>query len=264
MRIPLYQIDAFTDKPFGGNPAAVCPLETWLDDATMQNMALENNLSETAFFVGGEGKYDLRWFTPAKEVDLCGHATLATSHVIFNRLEPARDEITFSTRSGDLFVKRHGDSMEMNFPFSPAAPVETNEVLLSALGGTPETFHKAAWFHMVVYQSADDVRALRPNMQALTDYAAGPVIVTAPGDGGAADPDFVSRMFAPNEGIPEDPVTGSAHCTLVPYWSQRLGKKKLLAHQISARLGVLQCEDQGERISVGGQAREVLVGEFLL
>lgn len=264
MRIPLYQIDAFTDKPFGGNPAAICPLDNWLDDATMQNMAIENNLSETAFFVGGDGKYELRWFTPVHEVDLCGHATLASSHVIFNRLEPSRDDITFSTRSGDLFVKRHGDTIEMNFPAQPAAPVDDNPALLAALGGKALS-SLAAGFNLIVYETADEVRALRPNMTALAEADAGPVIVTAPGDGdGDGAPDFVSRMFAPNEGIPEDPVTGSAHCLLVPYWSQRLGKKKLLAHQVSARLGVLHCEDQGARVSIAGQAREVLVGEFLL
>jgi len=265
MRIPLYQVDAFTNKPFSGNPAAICPLENWLDDATMQNMAAENNLAETAFFVGGDGNYQLRWFTPVNEVDLCGHATLASSHVIFNRLEPDRNEVTFSTRSGDLFVTRDGDTMTMNFPASPAEMVDTNHGLLDALGGKPVEFHKAGWFNMVVYVSADEIRSLKPNMAKLAELNAGPVIVTASGDGDGDDaPDFVSRMFAPNEGIPEDPVTGSAHCTLVPYWSARLGKKQLLAHQVSARHGVLHCEDQGERISISGQAHEVLVGEFIL
>jgi len=263
MRIPLYQIDAFTDKPFGGNPAAICPLDSWLDDATMQNMAVENNLSETAFFVGGDGKYDLRWFTPAHEVDLCGHATLASAHVVFNRLEPAADEITFSTRSGDLFITRDGDMIEMNFPARPPTPIDHKPALLKALGGSPRASLEAG-FNLIVYDTADEVRELAPNMTDLAAADPGPVIVTAPGDQGKGGPDFVSRMFAPNSGIPEDPVTGSAHCLLVPYWSERLGKTELLAHQISARLGVLYCKDQGARTSISGQAREVLVGEFLL
>ncbi len=263
MKLPLYQIDAFTDRAFGGNPAAICPLGEWLDDDTMQKMALENNLSETAFFVGGEGRYDLRWFTPAHEVDLCGHATLASAHVVFNRLEPGSDKVVFSTKSGDLMVTRQGDLMEMNFPSRPPSPVASYGGLLEALGGNPGEV-MAARDYMVTYETADDVRALAPDMAGLASLDKFAIIVTAPGDGTAEAPDFVSRFFAPAGGIPEDPVTGSAHCTLIPYWSKRLGKSELTAHQISPRGGVLHCRDEGDRVTIAGNAVEVLAGEFFL
>ena len=259
MRIPLYQIDAFADKPFSGNPAAICPLQTWLDDATMQNMAMENNLSETAFFVGENGKYDLRWFTPGSEVDLCGHATLASAHVIFNRLEPTQDKLTFSTKSGDLVVTRQGDLMEMNFPARPPEAMEANAVLMQALGGNPALALQSRDY-FVVYETQAEVAALTPDFTAMARLEKWATIVTAPGD----NCDFVSRFFAPGEGIDEDPVTGSAHCTLIPYWADRLGKSEMLARQISARGGELHCRFEGDRVAIAGKAREVLVGEFLL
>jgi PhzF family phenazine biosynthesis protein len=259
MKIPLYQIDAFADQPFTGNPAAICPLQTWLDDATMQNMAMENNLSETAFFVGGDGKYDLRWFTPGSEVDLCGHATLASSHVIFNRLEPTQDKLTFSTKSGDLVVTRQGELMEMNFPSRPPEAMETNAVLMQALGGNPVAALQSRDY-FVVYETEAEVAALTPDFGAMAGLDKWATIVTAPGD----TCDFVSRFFAPGEGIDEDPVTGSAHCTLIPYWADRLGKSEMLARQISARGGELHCRLEGDRVAIAGKAREVLVGEFLL
>lgn len=259
MKIPLYQIDAFAEAPFTGNPAAVCPLDTWLDDATMQNIAMENNLSETAFFVGGNGKYDLRWFTPSHEVDLCGHATLASSHVIFSHLEPDNGSLTFSTRSGDLIVNRNGDLIEMDFPSRPPEAMPEQPELLAALGGTPATAMSSRDF-FVVYETEAEVAALEPDMKALASLDKFATIVTAPGD----NTDFVSRFFAPAGGIDEDPVTGSAHCTLIPYWADRLGKTEMTARQISARGGNLTCRLEGDRISIAGQAREVLKGEFML
>lgn len=261
MKIPLYQIDAFADQPFKGNPAAVCPLDEWLDDDTMQAMALENNLSETAFFVGGAGKYDLRWFTPGKEVDLCGHATLASAHVVFNRLEPACDAITFSTRSGDLHVTKRDGLMEMDFPASPPEVVEPEAALLPALGGSPTDVLAAYQYYLVIYETAADVAALTPDFTALAKLDKWGVVVSAPGDG---EVDCASRFFAPAAGVPEDPVTGSAHCIIVPYWAERLGKKDILAHQISARGGVLHCRHEGNRVTLAGNAVEVLTGEFLL
>jgi PhzF family phenazine biosynthesis protein len=259
MRIPLYQIDAFADQPFAGNPAAICPLETWLDDVTMQNMAMENNLSETAFFVGSNGKYELRWFTPTSEVDLCGHATLASAHVIFNHLEPDQQNITFSTRSGDLVTSRRGDLIEMDFPSRPPEAAETNTALLQALGGKPEAALLSRDY-FVVYGTEAEVAALEPDMKALAGLDRWATIATAPGD----NCDFVSRFFAPGHGIDEDPVTGSAHCTLVPYWADRLGRDELVARQISARGGELHCRNLGDRVAIAGQARDVLIGEFLL
>ncbi|MBT3789872.1 MAG: PhzF family phenazine biosynthesis protein [Alphaproteobacteria bacterium] len=259
MRIPLYQIDAFADRPFSGNPAAVCPLDSWLDDDVMQNMAMENNLSETAFFVGADGKYDLRWFTPASEVDLCGHATLASAHVVFNRLETTQDKIVFSTKSGDLVVTRQGDLIEMDFPARAPEAMKENPALLAALGGNPTSAQVSRDF-FVTYETEAEVAALTPDMAALASLENWAIIVTAPGD----HCDFVSRFFAPGHGIDEDPVTGSAHCTLIPYWSDRLGKDQMIARQISARGGELHCRNQGDRVAIAGRAHEVLVGEFLL
>jgi PhzF family phenazine biosynthesis protein len=259
MKIPIYQVDAFADQPFAGNPAAICPLDNWLDDATMQNIAMENNLSETAFFVGGDGKYHLRWFTPTSEVDLCGHATLASAHVVFNRLEADLETITFSTKSGDLIVTRQGDLIEMDFPARPPEPMDENSALFKALGGNP-TSAQVSRDYFVTFETEAEVAALTPDMAALAELDNWATIVTAPGD----KCDFVSRFFAPGHGIDEDPVTGSAHCTLIPYWADRLGKTDMVARQISPRGGELHCRLQGDRVSIAGKAREVLVGEFLL
>jgi len=261
MRLPIYQVDAFTDKLFGGNPAAICPLETWLPDATMQAVAAENNLSETAFFVREGGDYALRWFTPSVEVDLCGHATLASAHIVFQFLEPQRESVRFRTlKAGALTVSRHGGMLTMDFPARPAAPCEAPAGLFAALGGMPREVLRAR-DHLIVYDSAAEIAALKPDLAALVAVDCWAAIVTAPGDDGV---DFVSRFFAPAKGVPEDPVTGSAHTTLVPYWAKRLGKTSLKACQLSRRGGVLYCALHGERVDIGGHAVTYLRGHIEL
>jgi len=255
MKIPLYQVDAFTSRLFGGNPAAVCPLEAWIDDRTMQAVAAENNLAETAFFVGGEGRYDLRWFTPAVEVDLCGHATLASAFVIFEHLEPSLEAVSFRSKSGDLRVTRSGDLLTLDFPAWRPSRCEPDEALTRALGAAPQEVW-ASHDYMAVYASEDDVRGLQPAMDQVAAIDRFAVIVTAPG----RDADFVSRFFAPRQGIPEDPVTGRAHCTLVPYWARRLARTRLRARQVSRRGGELFCEDRGDRVAIGGHAVQFLEG----
>ncbi|HZV79109.1 MAG TPA: PhzF family phenazine biosynthesis protein [Candidatus Binatus sp.] len=256
MRIPLYQIDAFTSRVFGGNPAAVCPLDSWLPDATMQAIGLENNLSETAFIVRTGDDYQIRWFTPACEVDLCGHATLASGYAVFHILDPSRNTVTFSSKSGPLNVKRQDDTIIMDFPARPAKPIDPPSGLLEALNVKPSAVLKAVDY-MAVFDRESDVRSLRPDynkLAALDGVRA--FICTAPGD----DADFVSRFFAPKQGIPEDPVTGSAHCTLIPYWSARLGRNPLRALQLSPRGGELFCEDLGDRVGIAGKAALYLEG----
>lgn len=250
MQLPIYQIDAFTDRVLGGNPAAVCPLPTWLDDDVMQAVAAENNLSETAFFIRNGEDFDLRWFTPTVEVDLCGHATLATAFLILSRLDPGRESVTFHTRSGALDVVRKGDRLAMDFPAWPPAAMPAPDGLGAALGTAPDQVMFGHDRFMAVYADADVVRGLRPDFAALGRIEPGRVIATAPGD----DCDFVSRYFAPGSGIPEDPVTGSAHCVLVPYWAERLGRTNLHARQVSARGGELFCEHRGDRVTVAGNA----------
>ncbi|WP_316977770.1 PhzF family phenazine biosynthesis protein [Shumkonia mesophila] len=259
MKLSLFQIDAFTDSVFSGNPAAVCPLDAWLSDQQMQAIAAENNLSETAFFVPKGDGFGLRWFTPTCEVDLCGHATLATGHLLLNRLEPKRPAVTFETRSGPLTVKRENDRLVMDFPAKPAAETAPDAGLVAAVGGAPEKV-LAADNYLMVYASAAEVRELRPRMADLVAFGPRGVIATAPGE----DCDFVSRFFAPAHGIPEDPVTGSAHCTLIPYWSARLGKADLHARQISRRGGELFCRDEGTRVSIAGRAVLYLEGTIFL
>ena len=261
MRLPIYQVDAFTDSLFGGNPAAVCPLEAWLPDATMQAIAAENNLSETAFFIPQGGDYALRWFTPTVEVDLCGHATLASGHVVFSFIEPERDSVNFHTaRAGTLKVDRHGDMLVMDFPAWPAAACAAPSGLLAALGGTPcEVL--CAHDHLIVYGNAAEIAALAPDLAALAKVDCWAAIVTAPGENGV---DFVSRFFAPAQGVPEDPVTGRAHCTLVPYWAKRLNKTELEARQISRRGGALRCTLNGDRVGIGGRAVVYLEGKIEL
>lgn len=257
MKIPLYQIDAFTGTVFRGNPAAVCPLDDWLDAETMQRIAAENNLPETAFFVPGD-PYELRWFTPTVEVDLCGHATLASAFVIFEHLDPARREIAFATRSGVLTVARQGDRLILDFPALPAAPVDPPPDLVGGLCVLPREW-RAASNYLAVFDAERDVRELVPDMELLAELDRG-VIVTAPGD----DADFVSRFFAPAFGVPEDPVTGSAHCTLAPYWAERLGKDELHALQVSARGGELWCAPRGDRVLIAGRAVRYLEGTIYL
>ncbi len=258
-RIRIYQVDAFSSQVFSGNPAAICPLEEWLPDDQMQAIAGENNLSETAFFVrNGEG-YGLRWFTPAVEIDLCGHATLASAFIILNDLTPSENSVRFQTKSGTLVVNREGDLYSLDFPSRPPAECDVPSQLVEALGASPDAV-LAARDYMVVYASDDQVRKLEPNMQLVSQLDKFAVIVTAPG----RDVDFVSRFFAPAKGVPEDPVTGSAHCTLIPYWSKRLGKKKLHAYQVSRRGGELWCEDRGERVTMSGKAARFLEGTIYL
>ncbi len=261
MQIPIYQVDAFAGAPFRGNPAAVCPLGTWLDDRLLQAIAAEDNLPETAFYVREDGRYRLRWFTPTVEVELCGHATLAAAHVILElRHEVASPGITFDSLSGPLTVARDGDLYVLDFPSRPPAPCPDQalgEALTSALGARPFSVLRAADC-LCVFDREDDVRRLAPDMSKLAALDCFAVIVTAPG----SDCDFVSRFFAPKAGIPEDPVTGRAHTTLIPYWSQRTGRKKLFARQISARGGELWCEDRGGRVGIGGRAVQYLEGRI--
>ena len=256
MHLRIFQIDAFTDAVFGGNPAAVCPLESWLDDATLQAIANENNLSETAFFVPANGAYALRWFTPLAEVDLCGHATLASAYVVFRHVQPEAASVAFETRSGRLHVARDGDGLTMDFPALAAHPVESPTDLAEGLGAEPEAVF-ADMDYLALFETEADVRALRPNLTALArlDERRG-VIVTAPGESA----DFVSRFFSPRLGVPEDPVTGSAHCMLAPFWAERLGKATLHAHQVSARGGAVHCTVAGDRVRLFGRAVQYLEG----
>ncbi len=257
MKIKQYQVDAFATRAFEGNPAAVCPLETWLPDRLLQSIAEENNLSETAFFVPSQKGFRLRWFTPIKEIDLCGHATLATAHVLFEMIGYPKQSITFETRSGDLTVERKGGRLEMDFPSLPPKPCALPENLILGLGRRPIEL-LAADDYLALFDNEATVRAITPNPTLLGQLDLRGVIVTAPG----VDVDFVSRSFAPKFGIPEDPVTGSAHCELAPYWADRLGKKILHAKQISKRGGVITCEMKGNRVALSGQAVTFMEGEI--
>jgi len=259
MKIPIYQVDAFSNHIFAGNPAAVCPLNQWLPDQTLQAIAAENNLSETAFFVRSGDHYELRWFTPAVEVDLCGHATLASGWVLFHELHEPGDRITFQTKSGGLTVSKRGELLALNFPARPPLPVQACPGLVDALGGKPEVI-LAASDYLVVYPHASDVKTLQPDMAGLSKIDKFAVIVTAPGD----TCDFVSRFFAPAQGVPEDPVTGRAHCTLIPYWAKRLNKDMLHARQLSKRGGELYCQMLGDRVEIAGRSVLFLKGEISL
>src|SRR3984885_2789063 len=265
LKIPMYQVDAFAGRVFTGNPAAVCPLETWLPDAQMQAIAAENNLAETAFFVRNGKGYKLRWFTPAVEIDLCGHATLATASVILSDLTPGEHSVSFETKSGTLTVTRDGELYSLDFPSRPPARgIEVCPELVPALGGKPEAV-LAARDYFVVYGSEEELRALKPDMNGLMNIDRFAVIATAPSAKKESHEfDFVSRFFAPSKGIPEDPVTGSSHCSLIPYWSERLGKKTLRAYQASPRGGELWCEDRGERVTMSGKAVRFFEGNIFL
>lgn len=259
MEIPIYQIDAFAGRVFSGNPAAVCPLDAWLDDAAMQSIARENNLSETAFFVRKADGYQIRWFTPEAEVDLCGHATLASAFVIFTHIDPSCVRVTFDSRSGPLRVEKKADRLCMNFPSQPPVPCPEPYDLIQGLGKTPSSVLKSEdWF--AVFETEEDIKGLKPRMDLLKNLGLRGVIVTAPG----SDADFVSRFFAPALGIEEDPVTGSAHSALIPYWSKRLNKKSLHAYQVSARGGELFCEDLGGRVGISGKAVQYMHGTIVL
>lgn len=247
--IPYYQVDTFTNRLFSGNPAGVCFLADWLPDSLLQSIAAENNLAETAFVVQREAHFDLRWFTPTLEMDLCGHATLAPAHVLFRHHGLRGSVVHFHTRSGTLSVARDGDLLTLDFPARPADTCDTPPLLCEGLRANPTVTAKARDY-LAVFETEQAVRSLQPDMTALTRLDCLGVIATAPGD----DCDFVSRFFAPRAGVPEDPVTGSAHCTLIPYWAGRLGRAKLHARQISARGGELFCEHRGDRVGIGGHA----------
>lgn len=252
----LYQVDAFTSRLFRGNPAAVCILDTWLDAEVMQDIAAENNLSETAFIVASHASYDLRWFTPKIEVDLCGHATLAAGFVVLEFLSEHRDSVSFETVSGTLTVRRDGEWLAMDFPSRVPTLVPAIAALSDALGKAPSEVHMSRDI-LALYDNEATVRALSPDFVRLAALDEGlGVIATAKGD----DVDFVSRFFVPKAGIAEDPVTGSAHCTLVPFWSDRLGQSQLRARQISQRGGELLCEHKGDRVIIKGQCRLFLKG----
>jgi len=264
--LPLYHVDAFAERAFAGNPAAVVPLERWLDDATLIRIAAENNLSETAFFVEAADRLHIRWFTPVREVDLCGHATLATAFVITRFLRPDAGELRFDSLSGELRVRRSGERLELDFPARPPHPLERGlvEQLARALG------HAPAWCGrthnpdpdsdklMAVFDSDLAVKALEPNSEILGQLPGQGVIATARG----GDCDFVSRYFVPKLGIAEDPVTGSAHCTLIPYWAEALDKNELSARQVSARGGDLWCRLDGERVRIAGHCTLYLEGRI--
>lgn len=257
MKYPLYQLDAFTNRLFCGNPAAVVLLDAWLPDAVLAAIAAENNLAETAFVIPRADVSPLRWFTPAVEVDLCGHATLAAGDVLFRHRFPSLERLAFSTMSGELVVTREGALLQMDFPARPGEPVAASDALAAALGARPLEAYLARDL-LAIFDSESEVRALRPDFARVAALDAFAVIVSALGD----TVDFVSRFFAPGAGIAEDPVTGSSHCTLAPYWAARLGKKQLTAKQLSARGGDLLCELRGERVAIAGQVVEYLHGEI--
>jgi len=258
----FYWVDAFTSEVFRGNPAAVCPLNGWLDDGLMQKMAWQHGLSETAFFVRtNERRYHLRWFTPATEVDLCGHATLASAHVLFFEMGLTGDEVTFDSRSGPLVVRRTGEGrLSLDFPALPVGVVQPPAILASALRKLPQAVSLGPARWLAVFPNAADVRGLMPDHLALASLKPGRFIVTAPGDETGVD--FVSRFFAPESGLLEDPVTGSAHCVLTPYWSARLGRARLRAQQVSHRGGELWCVMAGDRVHIAGHAATYLRGRI--
>jgi PhzF family phenazine biosynthesis protein len=259
MRIAYFQVNAFTTETFGGNPAGVCLLESWLPDPLLQKIATENHFSETAFLVRQAGGFRLRWFTPVAEVDLCGHATLASAYVLFFERGWPDQSIQFETLTGRLASIRVGDRIELDFPSCPPLPCVTPKTLLKALGREPEEVLKSRDY-LVRFRSEDDVVGIQPDLNLLSEVDGRGLIITAPGK----TVDFVSRFFAPKLGVPEDPVTGSAHSALIPYWAGRLGRQQLRARQLSARGGDLFCELRGERVAIGGHAVMYCRGELVL
>ncbi|MGP5308413.1 PhzF family phenazine biosynthesis protein [Vreelandella alkaliphila] len=260
MNIDLYQVDAFAAKPFEGNPAAACPLEAWLDDTLLQAIATENNLSETAFFVPTESGYHLRWFTPSVEVDLCGHATLAAAWVIFNVLGDSAETLQFETRSGQLLVQRDSDELAMDFPAKVVEPLAMEAEVKAALGINEIEELLISDDIVVVVNDAQLIESLTPDMQQLKHLPGRGIVVTAKG----SDVDFVSRWFGPKVGVEEDPVTGSAHTSLAPYWAKKLGKQQLTARQGGARKGALSCEIEGNRVIIKGRVAPYLKGVITL
>lgn len=260
MRIPYFQVSAFAASVHGGNPAGVCLLHEWPADELLQRLARENDLSETAYLVPEEGRHRLRWFTPESEVDLCGHATLASAYVLFDQLYWPTEQVEFLTRSGILRVRRNGGGFTMRFPSDSSEVLADDPGLENALGARPSEIRQGKFDLMAVYESEEQVRDLNPDYAAVGGVETRGVIATAPGKG---DFDFVSRFFAPRFGIDEDPVTGSAHCTLASFWSERLGKTTLSAWQASARGGAVQCEVLGDAVELTGEARLYLRGELV-
>jgi predicted PhzF superfamily epimerase YddE/YHI9 len=258
MKLSIYQVDAFTNQLFSGNPAAVVLSDTELPSFTMQSVAAENNLSETAFVTGTGNTFQIRWFTPTVEVDLCGHATLAAAHVLFRHLNFKDESVAFSSRSGSLYVKEAGDILFLDFPADDISEVPAPEFLIEGLRSKPLEVYKGRDDYLVILEHQEDIISLSPDLSLVSKVPARGVIVSSPGH----DADFVSRFFAPQSGVPEDPVTGSAHTTLIPYWSKRLGKRDLSAKQLSKRGGELLCRDTGERVEIGGRAITYLVGEI--
>ena len=255
MEIPMYQIDAFTGRIFGGNPAAVCPLDAWLDNGTMQKIAGENNLSETAFFVKSGTGYEIRWFTPKIEIDLAGHPTLAAAYVIFNYFDPSAEEIVFSSKSGKLTVARDGDLLTMNFPAMEPVDAGENEIINQGLKMRPAELYKTRDY-LAVYSNEEEILKIKPDFELLKKLDCLGIIISAPG----IETDFVSRFFAPSAGINEDPVTGSAHSTLIPFWAKRLKKDSLHAYQLSERRGEIFCKYLGDRVEIAGRAVPYLKG----
>lgn len=254
-KIPVFVVDAFAERPFQGNPAAVCPLEEWLPDELMQSIAAENNLSETAFIIAKNDAYEIRWFTPKVEVDLCGHATLASAHVLARHLGYGDTTLRFDSRSGRLFVRINGELLIMDLPARPGQECDLPPQLETALGAKPIEVRKARDY-LAVFETEQTIRDLTPDFALLAELECLGIIATAPGD----NCEFVSRFFAPRAGINEDPVTGSAHCTLIPYWSEKLQKSRLVARQVSQRGGELFCQNIGEGVKVGGRAVTVMRG----
>lgn len=261
MKQKIYQVDAFAEEVFSGNPAAVCPLETWLDDEVMQQIAMENNLAETAFFVRKGHQYELRWFTPLVEVDLCGHATLAAAYVLFY-LEGHNSEVIHfhSPRSGSLTVSRSGDFLTLNFPADKLQEIPVSEAMMSCFDKAPNAAFKGLTDFLLIFENEQQIRQAVPDLIKIEALGGRGVIISAPGE----EVDFVSRFFAPQCGVPEDPVTGSAHTTLIPYWSKTLNRKEMNAIQLSKRTGHLKCTYLNERVEIGGKARLYLEGEIAL
>ena len=260
MKLTMYQVDAFADNIFSGNPAAVVPLDNWLPDDIMQNIALENNLSETAFFISKEKGFHIRWFTPVAEVDLCGHATLATAHVLFSYLDYSEKEIQFESRSGILQVRKENEWLLLNFPVSRLKETAISEKISDAFSILPNQCFRGRDDLMLIYQNEEEIENLKPDFQKMADIDTRGIIATAKSD----KYDFVSRFFAPAVGINEDPVTGSAHTMLIPFWTKTLAKKELTAKQISARGGILKCRHLNDRVEIGGKATTYLIGEIYI
>lgn len=259
MKIKIYQVDAFTDKVFSGNPAAICPLYSWPSDDLLQKIAMENNLPETGFYLKKGKEYQIRWFTPTVEVDLCGHATLAAAHVIFNHQDHPTDEIQFiSPRSGKLSISRQSDFITMNFPSDTFKKVELSSELIACFDIKPKEALKGKTDFMLVFDNESQIANIQAHLHLISKIDARGIIVTAPGD----KVDFVSRFFGPQSGIDEDPVTGSAHTTLTPYWAKKLGRIELTAIQLSKRKGYLKCVFLNERVEISGHARTYMTGEI--